>query len=55
MLLFSIAIALMIRSLKVLTVAERHKSRDEEQASLMSKIFFSNYLTMCIIVLLAYG
>lgn len=41
--------------LKVLTKQECHASLDLENGSLMIKMFVSNYLTMAIIVLVAYG
>lgn len=47
--------ALMRYILKVLTGQEAHTSLDNEFGSLMLKIFMSNYITMAIIVLVAYG
>jgi RNA recognition motif-containing protein len=41
--------------LKILAKHEAHSSLDEYQASIMSKIFLSNFATMAIIVLVAYG
>lgn len=41
--------------LKELTKQEAHNTIDEEQASLISKIFLSNFITMAIIILVAYG
>lgn len=46
---------LMRKFLKQLATHEAHTSNDAEQGSIMTKIFFSNYATMAIIVLLAYG
>jgi hypothetical protein len=42
-------------ALKLLTKYEAYTSLDEFQASIMSKIFFSNFATMAILVLVAYG
>lgn len=41
--------------LVLFTSHERHKSIDEEQKSIFSKLFFSTYINTCIIILLAYG
>jgi hypothetical protein len=41
--------------LKILTKHESHTSLDSEEGSLMFKIFLSNYITMSVIVLAAYG
>ncbi len=41
--------------LKILAKHEAHTSLDEYQASIMSKIFLSNFATMSILVLVAYG
>lgn len=46
---------LLRKFLKGLAVQEAHTSSDAEQGSIMTKIFFSNYATMAIIVLVAYG
>ncbi|RYY88735.1 hypothetical protein EON63_01910 [archaeon] len=46
---------LLRRFLKILARQEAHTSSDEEQGSILSKIFLSNYATMAIIVLVAYG
>jgi hypothetical protein len=42
-------------ALKLLAKYEAYSSLDEYQASMMSKIFLSNYATMAILVLFAYG
>jgi len=47
--------ALMRMYLKVLTKNECHTSLDLENGALMIKIFVSNYITMAVIVLVAYG
>ena len=47
--------ALMRYILKVLTKHEAHTSLDNEFGSLMLKMFLSNYITMAVIVLVAYG
>lgn len=47
--------ALMRAYLKVLSRQECHTSLDHENGSLMFKIFLSNYTTMAVIVLVAYG
>lgn len=41
--------------LKILAKKEARSSTDAEQGSIMSKIFLSNFITMAIIVLVAYG
>ena len=41
--------------LKILTSHECHTSLDREEGSLMLKVFISNYITLAIIVLVAYG
>eukprot|EP01039_Chlorochromonas_danica_P003057 gene3057-3337_t len=46
---------LLRRLLKILAKLEAHTSSDAEQGSIMTKIFLSNYVTMAIIVLVAYG
>jgi hypothetical protein len=46
---------LLRRFLKYLARQEAHNSSDAEQGSILSKIFLSNYVTMAIIVLVAYG
>ena len=38
-----------------LSKQEAHTTTDAEQGSIMSKVFFSNYVTMSIIVLIVYG
>lgn len=47
--------ALLRQFLKKLAKQEARASTDEEQGSVMSKIFVSNYATMAVIALLAYG
>lgn len=41
--------------LVMLAKQERHATTDEEQGSIVLKVFFTNYVTMAILVLLAYG
>jgi hypothetical protein len=54
--LASVVIALSLRwVLSVLTVAENHNSLDGSEGSKMAKLFISNYATLCIIILIAYG